>query len=83
MLISALQTEKSANILSTPSLMTLDNEQATITVGQNVPFVTGSYTSTGNTSSNPGNPFQTIERKNVGVTLRVASPRFPIHLTAS
>ncbi len=70
-LISALQTEKSANILSTPSLMTLDNEQATITVGQNVPFVTGSYTSTGNTSSNPGNPFQTIERKNVGVTLRV------------
>jgi len=70
-LISALQAEKAANILSTPSLMTLDNEQATITVGRNVPFVTGSYTSTGNTSSNPGNPFQTIERKNVGVTLRV------------
>ncbi len=70
-LISALQAEKSANILSTPSLMTLDNEQASITVGRSVPFVTGSYTSTGNTSANPGNPFQTIERKNVGVTLRV------------
>lgn len=70
-LINALQAEDSANILSTPSLLTLDNEEAVITVGRNVPFVTGSFTSTGNNSSNPDNPFQTIERQNVGVTLRV------------
>lgn len=70
-LISALQAEDSANILSTPSLLTLDNEEAVITVGRNVPFVTGSFTSTGNNSSNPDNPFQTVERQNVGVTLRV------------
>ncbi|MES2605181.1 MAG: type II secretion system secretin GspD [Pseudomonadota bacterium] len=70
-LISALQSEKAANILSTPSLLTLDNEEAVITVGRNVPFVTGSFTSTGNNSSNPDNPFQTVERQNVGVTLRV------------
>jgi general secretion pathway protein D len=69
-LISALQAEKSANILSTPSLLTLDNEEAVITVGRNVPFVTGSFTSTGNVS-NPTNPFQTVERQNVGVTLKV------------
>jgi general secretion pathway protein D len=70
-LINALQADDSANILSTPSLLTLDNEEAVITVGRNVPFVTGSFTSTGNNSSNPDNPFQTIERQNVGVTLRV------------
>ncbi|MGV3590427.1 MAG: secretin N-terminal domain-containing protein, partial [Gammaproteobacteria bacterium] len=69
-LINALQADASANILSTPSLLTLDNEEAVITVGRNVPFVTGSFTSTGN-NSNPDNPFQTIERQNVGVTLRV------------
>lgn len=68
-LINALQAEDSANILSTPSLLTLDNEEAVITVGRNVPFVTGSFTATGNTS--PDNPFQTVERQNVGVTLRV------------
>jgi general secretion pathway protein D len=70
-LIRALQAEDAANILSTPSLLTLDNEEAVITVGRNVPFITGSFTSTGNNSSNPDNPFQTIERQNVGVTLRV------------
>ena len=70
-LINALQADDSANILSTPSLLTLDNEEATITVGRNVPFVTGSFTSTGSGSSNPDNPFQTVERQNVGVTLRV------------
>lgn len=69
-LINALQTNDDANILSTPSLMTLDNEEAIITVGRNVPFVTGSFTSTGN-NSNPESPFQTVERQNVGVTLRV------------
>ncbi len=69
-LINALQTNDDANILSTPSLLTLDNEEAIITVGRNVPFVTGSFTSTGN-NSNPDSPFQTVERQNVGVTLRV------------
>lgn len=70
-LITALETTKDANILSTPSLMTLDNNEAEIVVGQEVPFVTGSYTSTGNSGSNPGDPFQTIERENVGITLKV------------
>ena len=51
--------------------MTLDNNEAQIVVGQEVPFVTGSYTSTGNSGSNPGDPFQTIERENVGITLKV------------
>jgi general secretion pathway protein D len=58
------------NVLSTPRLLTLDNEEARIVIGQNVPFVTGQYTSTSSTSSTV-NPFQTIERKDVGLTLRV------------
>jgi len=69
-ILNALNSQKNANILSTPSLLTLDNQEAYITVGQNVPFVTGSYTSTGGTTS-PNNPFQTIERQNVGITLKV------------
>ncbi|MFA7553424.1 MAG: type II secretion system secretin GspD [Spongiibacteraceae bacterium] len=69
--INALQSNTSANILSTPSLMTLDNEEASIVVGRSIPFVTGSYTATGEGSSNPGNPFQTVERSNVGITLKV------------
>lgn len=69
--ISALEKNQEANILSTPSLMTLDNNEAQIIVGQEVPFVTGSYTSTGSSSSNPGDPFQTVERENVGITLKV------------
>lgn len=69
-ILNALETQGNANILSTPSLLTLDNQEAFITVGQNVPFVTGSYTNTGGTN-NVQNPFQTIERQNVGITLRV------------
>ena len=69
-ILNALETQGNANILSTPSLLTLDNQEAFITVGQNVPFVTGSYTNTGGTN-NVQNPFQTIERENVGITLRV------------
>ncbi|BDT68956.1 secretin XcpQ [Comamonadaceae bacterium OS-1] len=57
------------NVLSTPNLLTLDNEEAKIVIGQNVPFVTGTYTSTSSTTT--ANPFQTIERKDVGLTLRV------------
>ena len=59
-----------ANILATPTLLTVDNREAKIVIGQNVPFVTGQYTST-NQSANAVNPFQTIERRDVGLTLRV------------
>jgi len=58
------------NVLSTPTLLTVDNEEAKIVIGQNVPFVTGQFTNTG-TSNSSVNPFQTIERKDVGITLRV------------
>ena len=69
-LARALESTGNANILSTPNIMTLDNEEAKAVVGQNVPFVTGSYTNTGSTSSTV-NPFQTVERKDVGITLKV------------
>jgi general secretion pathway protein D len=65
-----LQTNTDANVLSTPNLIALDNEEAKIVVGQNVPFVTGSFTNTG-TGGGAVNPFQTIERRDVGLTLRV------------
>ena len=65
-----LQTSGDGNVLSTPNLLTLDNEEAKIVIGQNVPFVTGQYTNN-NTNSGAVNPFQTIERRDVGLTLRV------------
>ncbi len=65
-----LEANGDGNILSTPNLLTLDNEEAKIVIGQNVPFVTGQYTNN-NSSSGSVNPFQTIERKDVGLTLRV------------
>ena len=65
-----LQSSGDANVLSTPNLLTLDNEEAKIVIGQNVPFVTGQYTNN-NTTNGAVNPFQTIERKDVGLTLRV------------
>ena len=68
-LLRALQTDQNTNILSTPNIVTLDNEEAELIVGQNLPFVTGSFTGTG--SQNPNNPFQTIERQDVGLTLKV------------
>jgi general secretion pathway protein D len=67
-LARALDSVSGTNILSTPNLVTLDNEEAKIVVGQNVPFVTGQFTSTGTGTTNP---FQTIERKDVGTTLRI------------
>ena len=67
-LARALDSTTGTNILSTPNLVTLDNEEARIVVGQNVPFVTGSFTSTGTGTTNP---FQTIERKDVGITLKI------------
>ena len=69
-LANFLETNGDANILSTPTLLTLDNEEAKIVVGQNVPFITGQYTSN-NTATGSVNPFQTVERKDVGLTLRV------------
>jgi general secretion pathway protein D len=68
LLARALESNTGANVLSTPNLVTLDNEEAKIVVGQNVPFVTGSFTNTGTATTSP---FQTIERKDVGLTLRI------------
>ncbi|MFV1982455.1 MAG: type II secretion system secretin GspD [Thiohalomonadales bacterium] len=71
-LVRALETDASTNILSTPSILTMDNEEAILTVGRQVPFTTGSYSSTGTGgATNPGNPFQTIEREDVGLTLKI------------
>lgn len=67
-LAHALESDANANILSKPNLLTLDNEEAKIVIGQNVPFITGQYAQTGGGSVNP---FQTIERKDVGLTLKV------------
>lgn len=69
MLARALESDANANILSTPNLVTMDNEEAKIVIGQNVPFITGSYAQTGTTTT--ANPFQTIERQDVGLTLKV------------
>ena len=68
LLARALEGDSGANVLSTPNVLTLDNEEAKIVVGQNVPFITGSFTPT---SGSANNPFQTIERKDIGLTLRV------------
>lgn len=67
-LAHSLESDGNANILSTPNMITLDNELATIQVGQNVPILTGQFTTTAGTNSNP---FQTIDRKEVGLTLKV------------
>ncbi|GMV29253.1 MAG: type II secretion system protein GspD [Rhodanobacteraceae bacterium] len=73
-LLRMLKGDGKSNVLSTPSVLTLDNTEATIKVAQEVPFKTGQYTNasgTGGTGSQPLNPFQTIERKDVGLTLKV------------
>jgi len=70
-LAKALNNQTGVNILSTPNLLTLDNEEAKIIIGQNVPFVTGQYTNGNNAGNSSVNPFQTIERNDVGLTLRV------------
>ena len=69
-LANFLQNSGDANVLSTPNLMTLDNEEARIVIGNNVPFPTGSYANTGG-NSGAVNPFTTVERKDVGLMLRV------------
>ncbi len=92
LLLNALQSNSLTNILSTPSLLTLDNKQAEIVVGQQVPFVTGSYSTTLNQGGGGvvSSPFQTIERKDVGLTLKVTpqineggSVRLKLDLTVS
>jgi general secretion pathway protein D len=67
-ILRALQSQTTTNVVSTPNLITLDNEEAKIVVGENVPFITGQFTQTGGATTNP---FQTIERKDVGITLRI------------
>ena len=83
--LSALRSDSNSNILSTPTILTLDNETASIVVGQEVPFVTGSFSNSGNvgtstttdangnvtTTGGGVNPFQTIERKDVGIQLEI------------
>ena len=68
LLASALESNGNGNILSTPNLLMLDNEEARIMVGQNIPILTGSYTTTMGSSTNP---FQTVERKDVGIVLKI------------
>ena len=67
-LASAIEKLGDGNVLSTPNLLMLDNEEAKITVGQNIPILTGSYTTSANSSSNP---FQTVERKDIGIKLKI------------
>ena len=69
-LLQALSADTNSNVLSTPSLLTLDNQEAEIHVGQNVPFVTGQYTNTGSANTSTS-PFQTIQREDVGIKLKV------------
>ena len=69
LLVRALETDGNANILSTPTLLTLDNEEAEIVIGQNVPFITGQYALSGGATT--PTPFQTIERQDVGLKLRI------------
>lgn len=73
--LTALRSDSGANILSTPNLLTLDNEEAEIIVGQEVPFLTGSFSNGNAGENNQGdgtvNPFQTIERQEIGLTLRI------------
>jgi len=69
-LLRAIDSDSGSNVLSKPFVVTLDNEEATFVAGDNVPFITGSYTSTGG-GSTPTNPFNTIQRQEVGINLKV------------
>jgi general secretion pathway protein D len=70
-ILHALQGDADTNIISTPSIVTTDNEEATLNVGQEVPFVTGSYSNTGTGAGGAVNPFQTIQREQIGVKLSI------------
>ncbi|WP_457422699.1 type II secretion system secretin GspD [Roseateles sp. P5_E7] len=67
------ESQSGANVLSTPNLVSLDNEEARIVIGQNVPFVTGSYANSGTSTGGTVNPFTTVDRKDVGLTLKIKS----------
>ena len=67
-LARALEADQKGNVLSTPNILTLDNEEGKITVGQNVPFITGNFTQN---ATGANNPFQTVERRDIGLTLKV------------
>ena len=71
MVLRALAGDANNNILATPNLLTMDNEEAEIIVGQEVPYLTGSYTSIAGAGATPQSPFQTYQRKDVGLVLRV------------
>ena len=71
-LANFLETNVGGNVLATPNIVALDNEEAKIVIGQNIPLTTGSYANTGSSSSSV-NPFQTVERQDIGITLRIRS----------
>lgn len=71
LLLRALRSDGNSNVLQTPSITTLDNEEAEIKVAQEVPFVTGQYTNTGTNNQGAVNPFQTIQREEVGTILKI------------
>ncbi|HEX7062610.1 MAG TPA: type II secretion system secretin GspD [Woeseiaceae bacterium] len=70
-ILRALQSDANTNIISTPSIVTTDNEEASLNVGQEVPFLTGSFSSTGTTTGGEINPFQTIQREQIGTKLTI------------
>ena len=70
-ILTAIEGDANTNIISTPSIVTTDNEEATLNVGQEVPFVTGSFSSTGGGAGGAVNPFQTINREQIGVMLSI------------
>jgi general secretion pathway protein D len=70
-ILTALQGDANTNIISTPTIVTMDNEEAEIRVGQEVPFLTGSFSNTGAGGSGSVNPFQTIQREEVGTSLKL------------
>jgi general secretion pathway protein D len=72
-LANFLETNVGGNVLATPNIVALDNEEAKIVIGQNIPLTTGSYANTGSTTSGTVNPFQTVERQDIGITLRIRS----------
>ena len=70
-MVRALRGDSNTNIISTPSIITMDNQEAEIKVAQEVPFLTGQYTNTGGTNGSSLNPFQTIQRREVGTILKI------------
>lgn len=71
-MLNAIQNDSNANILSAPHILTLNNKEATMVVGENVPFITGAYTTQASSGTNANiNPFTTVQRQDVGLILKV------------